>query len=539
MAFNPNSTIYLCNVPFDNTYKNQIYFASKSEQDSYFGKLTRKAFTDYLTVRKTLPDGSLQSSVKVDANIDSLYGYNYMMYRNLNHGSRWFYAFITKLIYINDGTTEIVFETDVYQTWRFDVQLLESYVVREHSETDEIGDNLVPESFNFQDYQYKNISVQDIADKLSGDKWTYLIACTEDDKDETWFQETFGDMDVNGKIISRLYNGTYLFNRGTEEEINTLLEKINNKSGDCVLTITKIPRYLVDSLSISTGGFIKGGTVPTSNIDVPVELDTFKFGNYLPANKKLYTSPFLNLQVATDDGNEAIYNLEELSYSDSSNLSFRLAGDLSLSPSVIIYPNKYKGVTAYSNGICLPEFPQGSFISDTYKIWLAQNSGKHAVSAVSSLASIVGGAAMIATGAGVAVGAGMIAGGVAGVANTIAQSVDTSKLPNQAHIGSVKSGLLNANARLTFYFRYRYIKESDAHTLDSFFTMFGYQTNCVKVPNCSSRPIFNYVETRNVNIKGGIPADDMRTLKAMFNNGVTFWKPTATVGDYSVDNRPK
>ena len=82
------------------------------------------------------------------------------------------------------------------------------------------------------------------------------------------------------------------------------------------------------------------------------------------------------------------------------------------------------------------------------------------------------------------------------------------------------------------------IRKHHAQTVDDYFTMYGYQTNRVKVPNVSSRPYFNYVQTIDVNIKGGIPADQMERLKAVYNNGVTLWKSTATIGDYSVDNSP-
>ena len=84
MTFNPTSTIYLCNVPIDSTYQNEIYFASPIQQQNYFSSKTVQPFTNYLTVRKTLPDGYLQSSVKVDANIDTLQSKNcnYMYYQN-------------------------------------------------------------------------------------------------------------------------------------------------------------------------------------------------------------------------------------------------------------------------------------------------------------------------------------------------------------------------------------------------------------------------------------------------------------------------
>ena len=106
MAFKPSSTITLCKVPFDSSYKHVIYFRTASQKEEYFE--TRKAFqfTEYLTVRRTTADGSIKSSVKVNFNIDKLYGCNYMYYMNENHGDKIFYAFITQLVYVNEETTE-------------------------------------------------------------------------------------------------------------------------------------------------------------------------------------------------------------------------------------------------------------------------------------------------------------------------------------------------------------------------------------------------------------------------------------------------
>ena len=49
MAFNPNSTIYLCNVPFDNSYKNPFKLISISDRENIvfffdYPKWLKKAF---------------------------------------------------------------------------------------------------------------------------------------------------------------------------------------------------------------------------------------------------------------------------------------------------------------------------------------------------------------------------------------------------------------------------------------------------------------------------------------------------------------
>ena len=247
MSFNPSSTIYLCNVPIDNTYKHQIFFGTATRQRSYFSSHVVKTFANYLTVRKTLPNGSTQSSVKVSANIDDLYNCNYMYYQNANHGTRWFYAFITNLIYINEGTTEIVFETDVYQTWLFDVELLESYVVREHSTIDVPGSNIVPESFNFQDYFYELIKEDDTLSK-----WGYLVGTTEHNFDDSWLEGILGDLfggEVGGKLMSGIYQGLYFFYFDTEAKLNTFLSDIKQ---DSVVFICAIPEFCISENDIET-----------------------------------------------------------------------------------------------------------------------------------------------------------------------------------------------------------------------------------------------------------------------------------------------
>ena len=44
------------------------------------------------------------------------------------------------------------FEIDVLQTWYFDYEYRMCYIERAHSLTDEIGDNIVAESFDVGDY---------------------------------------------------------------------------------------------------------------------------------------------------------------------------------------------------------------------------------------------------------------------------------------------------------------------------------------------------------------------------------------------------
>lgn len=548
MAFNPSSTIYLCNVPIDSTYKNEVFFNNRDAQQRYFASKVVKTFSNYLTVRTTRPDGSLQSSVKVDANIDTLRSLpcNYMYYQNENHGTRFFYAFITDLIYVNEGTTRIVFETDVYQTWMLDCQLQKSYVVREHSITDKIGENLVPEKFNIADFVYQVAHIDNTLDN-----WGYLIACTDHDmhSDPTLWEQLFGTSDdpvINGKIMSGIYQGMFFYYFENANNMNKFMNKLVERSGDCIMFIAVVPRFSVSGNSVGVSGddwsdgegYLGYSSNPAEKSITLKELTkNGSFEGYAPRNNKLFTAPFYRLVVTNHNGNQAEYNIEDFTHPD--DVVFKMYGDISANPSITLIPTYYKGIVDnYDSGISISGFPQASFNTDTFKLWLAKNQFGLAVDTVGNIAQIVAGivGTVGTAGLGTAIGASTIATGASGILNTINTVHQASREPNKSSGGGAKSNLVTAMGQNKFDFYIQTIRRDHAMMIDDYFTMYGYQVNKVKQPQVSSRPYYNYIQTIDVNIIGGIPSDDMVTLKSIYNNGVTLWKPDATVGDYSVNN---
>lgn len=140
MFIEPNTNIrILKNVPLDNTYKHTIYFDSATAQTNYFIGLTKHNLSQqtYQRVQK--------GKARVGLNAELLYDCNYMMFQNASFGTKWFYAFITGVEYVNNAVSEITFEIDVMQTWFFDYDLGNNYVVRQHSHSDVIGENITAE----------------------------------------------------------------------------------------------------------------------------------------------------------------------------------------------------------------------------------------------------------------------------------------------------------------------------------------------------------------------------------------------------------
>lgn len=130
--FTPQSKIYLLKGLEIDAMNNTFWgaFDTPEKQFNFFiNNYDHIVFENYTYQRK---DGT----VVVPGVYDDLRLYNYLIYQNGSTGNKakWIYCFITSLGYLNDNTTSISFETDVIQTWRFEIEenFMESYIAYEH-----------------------------------------------------------------------------------------------------------------------------------------------------------------------------------------------------------------------------------------------------------------------------------------------------------------------------------------------------------------------------------------------------------------------
>lgn len=529
MAFLPNTTIKLCSVPFDNTYKDVVRFNNEYAQTNYFNEKTILTLEDYLTVRTTKADGSLQTSIKVNMKYDHLisYGINYVMYDNGFFPSalhpdwkkKYYYAFVTQIKYVNEQTSELIIETDVFQTWFFNVDFLPSFIVREHSKYDQIGDNVIPEKFEYNDFTYYEL------DKYSGlTDWVYLIGTSHKSY---------------GRQINGMYQGLTFYAFEDDEPINQFLAEMQEEYGDCIIFIGVVPKFCITA---EPELYEDGELTTTYNLNHKI-FDfkrvnmSYDFDGYEPKNNKLHTAPFTKFIIQNHAGEEAEYNIEDfashLLYDESGGyISFEMYGDVSANPSVTICPQYYKGIANnYDCGISLKNFPQCSFNNDTFKLWIAKNQYTQDLVFAKAGIGIVSNALSLN------------ASGVVNSAFSIADYMNTqyqaSREPNRNSQGNPLTNLRTLMMKNCFDFYIRKIKKHYAKAIDDYFTMFGYATNEVKKPNLFTRPFFNYVQTVDIKLSGNIPNNDMKVFKNIFNNGVTLWDSKTTIGDYTVDNKPQ
>ena len=565
MAFKPTGQITLCKVDFDNSYKNVRYFEKLSAQRIWFMNLaTQRTFSDYLFVRKVKDDGTLKSSIKVNENIDNLYQYNYLHYYNSTNAfsehDLYFYCFITDLIYINESTTEVVFETDVYQTWMLKCELKESFVEREHSDVateSELFPSLTGEQFTISEYDY----IREYPFNSQLLKFGYLMATSE----PLW------ETDVEG-IHSGLYQGLRFYYFNTAKQVELV---INGLSKDIVVAITVIPRFAMEGATLYTtdsvltvsegelndsnsGLFYAYGEIGDSSAPKYREI-SIRFATYFsegasektegwyffhqrpdypnPRNKKLYAPQFHKFVITNGVGGQKEYDLSRF---ENGVATFIMSANISLNPNVTIVPTNYKGMPRnYDESISLTGFPQCSWNSDSYKIWRAQNNVSQSVSMGSSALGMGLGVAMMFVPTMQWAGVASFASGLAGIGNVLAKEHSAKMLPDEGHVGTVTSDLLTTMGGNNFNFFVKTLRKHEAEQIDNFFDMFGYTVNKLKVPNVSARSSWNYVKTIDVNIipkTSGIPNRDMSRLKQIYDDGVTLWKKTATVGVYTTSN---
>lgn len=272
MQFVPFNDIYLCHdVDIDVSYNHQYYwFADKTEQKNFFmGK-----------VFKTLTNGSYQRRnvgvIEFPEFIENIMQAKYLFWSNAD-GSRTYYAFVTKIDYVNPSVSRIYYEIDVFQTYYFDMEWKQSYIERRHCNrwtTDETGlielpaVNVEDEDIDYgTDYrivsreiisQYPDLSFLVIATKRDLTSNTNAVGSTRINSIPTVFSYYILPIYYHeGKQYGIYINDTAISSPVT---LLTALSTDEDFVNSCV-SITLIPYLPVDSLQVE---------VDHSNLDVKI-----------------------------------------------------------------------------------------------------------------------------------------------------------------------------------------------------------------------------------------------------------------------------
>ena len=224
----PNSTIEIFgDVSLSPGQEDTLFFASTAAKDSYFSGITKLAtFTGQSYTRRE------RGFIRVESTMLQLYRACYMRYKNTSFENKWFYAFVISVEYINNITVEIQFEIDVMVTWMGAFTLAQCFVERQHSLTDNPGDNIVEENLDTGDYVLNSID----RTRLIGN-YSIIIGASVDQN---------GDEVAGGTMVNNIYSGIVLHQFGTAAGANSFIDGLTDKAkSDALVAAVMCPSSLI------------------------------------------------------------------------------------------------------------------------------------------------------------------------------------------------------------------------------------------------------------------------------------------------------
>lgn len=496
-----DTTIYLLQgVDLTNEYVNTFDFASASAQAAFFSGKTIKTISAATFQR--LDNGD--RIIRVQENVENLRNVNYVMFQN-ETGGKWYYGFVSKVVFSSNNVTHVYYEVDVMQTWFFEMSINPCFVEREHVNSDDLFEHTVNENLDTGE-----LIVRSFDDVSSMDDLITIAGIVE----------TAAGVDSVGDMVSDVFTG-YEYRwfdttlGGGVDALNLFLGGYDLEGkASAIKVLFMVPKYLV-----TTGGSASGTVTSQSSVSLSktILFNVADLDTYIPNNKKLFTYPYNFLYVTNNNGGENVYKYE---YYNASGAVFNFYNDFSPSLTIYCVPNNYKRVGEnYDELLSLNDFPVCNWASDVFANWFGQNKGSLATQALSGIA----GAAM-----------GNPIPALAGGLSTIGQFSDMAVKPPQvkgrlAGTAAVAAGIQN------YGFYQKTIRKEHAQIIDEYFDRYGYQINRLKVPDINGRTYWNYVKTNKANVTGNISQTDLQKINSIFNTGVTFWHGDY-VGNYSLNN---
>lgn len=466
---------------------------------------------------------------------------NYIAMQNPSYSNKWFFAFIDKVEYNSESSTNIYYTIDEVSTWWDYWTKKQCFVIREHVNDDTLGLHTVPENLETGEYisnsHYKDSTMDGYATDLC-----FIMASTS----EPIVGEA-KDTVAPSAIYNGIYTGLTYYRYDATTAIDIILEMFaNDAKTDAINGVFMAPKWLAPLKSGTLYREVENSNSP-STFDITVSKQTTLNG-YTPKNNKVKCYPYNYLLLSNNIGQNAILHYEKFS---GSNATFTVRGVLNPGCSINITPTNYNGNTSSDNdAIQLGKFPICNFQNDMYTNWLTQNSinilGQTITSddmniASSGLSALAGTLTNVAVGN--YAGAGMSASsGFTGIASAVMQQKQHNMIAPTVN-GQLNSADVNvASGNNTFHFYKMSVKYEYAKIIDDYFTAYGYKVNSLKTPNITGRTYWNYVQIGSGEIIGtssgtiSVPESSMDTINKVFRKGTTIWHNHDNIGNYSLNN---
>ena len=546
--FSPSTNLRLLSVPLESDYSNTLWFPNVEAQTAYFTGKIVKTFDDFNYIKK-------DNTIVVAEEIDKLYNCNYIMYKNSNFSTRWFYAFINRMEWASNGSTRLYVSTDVIQTWFFDITYYQSYVDRCHSDTDAAGDNIVPEDFT--DASNGGYQQAGTIDMNPNNIWVFATA-------------TPSGTPIDGTLESGVYSGSGKVIGVTTATVATLNQHlqsyVNNGTASAVSKIQQTTGKNGVSFTFAKH--------PSSLVCASNSGQT----TYTPTNKKLLSGAFITAYIQLY-GQELEFNPE---FVTSSSISANIIDDPT-SGSVGVMVTNYSSETI-TTLLVSATIPESTWAYNQYKNDFNLHSGSNAIynrrsaverSTARNTASLKTAIAITDAASTTAnqfsnynlarIALGGVGGAIGGALHS-ASSIASSGLNayeaaqeqkiwdynadaitqdltaiNESYNAPATGGVASSNLyiagnRTAMSYGYKVPPLAIVKRCDKFLTVYGYKQSEYRTINLHARANWTYIRTLGLNASGNFPDDDMRVIKQVFDKGVFFWSYTAQFGNFDQAN---
>ena len=567
----------LSGVPLDKSYEHTLYWESKTAQEYGFFSKVKKSYSDLSYQR--IERGHIQ----IQDSYSELYTCNYMMFKNTSFENKWFYAFVDRVVYVNDVTTDVYYTVDNLQSWWGNWKPDACWIERQTAGADVVGENLQPEPVALGNYVHKHPT------RLSpGDEWRLVVVATG--KHAT-AGITVADPIVQSGVVQ--YAEALVADPSVRESLTSIKTVLDTLSifnnPDSVVSMYLAPKDLVPDTYQQLDASARAGAVKVFDAwaqDVDGNPVGPTLGSYKPRNKKLLTYPYTKLVLTNNQGSrkEYAYEFFNLNKTTETRVGFQYTAAGLVNLDCIVAPVNYKvirGTTDYPNpnvgvndanweeGLPVGEFPKCSWATSDLGAKLTQ--GLIGVAAVAVTAGIANSEQAVGKriqtapeeGKRVAPGKGPSGGGkrlqqsaggrrwnqqydsnlTAGqelvLGGSLAKTIDSvGSVPFTTDVNAVNVGanLAYAAGRFGAVVTQEFITSEYAARIDKFFDRYGYAYNMLAVPQMNLRPHWTYVKTAGARIEGDLPQDATKEIESIFDNGITFWKSINEVGNYALDN---
>lgn len=543
-AMQANELMICTDVPLDASQVRQLSFADKNEQYNYFRSKAIRVFTDFKYIRE-------HRGVKVPVNAEEIGNACYLCFKNQASG-KWYYAFVTQVIYINPETSLLNFEIDVYQTFLFEMVIRDCDISREHVANDDFKTNTVQEPVDVGDYVIAHEEVQVLGDLDSN--YPFIILSAIDLLSDPGTLEEPKVTAAQGGVYGGLPSAVRAYlvepNQWETSSITAIMEALSSYPwvSQSILAIYAVPSFGFSgtvTVRQSAMGFNIGVISDSSS---PFRSGAggaligwqSKFPSY--KNKKMYNSQFSFIECLLPNGNRFVLKPEFIK--DSAPVVM-LVSTLIPAPNFYFYTPDYCGAEEdfLLNANNISGFPCFPVQNNTYPLQTAQaeatNTLVHSQNRSNIFWDTVGNVVQsVFTGDPLNV----LSTGIDAYKNVRSEIQNSERdrqrigqmQTNVSLTGASGGGLATfiASKKLEILYRWWTVKPEFAEKIEQFFDVYGYKVSRFGVPNLNSRPRYNYIKCNNVNIYGNIPNEFLQPLRNMFINGFTLWHDKNNVGTY-------